>query len=113
MQRYVAFAYPGTIRRVQRKAIAIDKHYIMLLEHAKKNLTAIQPSEIVLPKEDPMALDDDNDLGTVVDTQEPFTEPQHTHDGEHAKSEEALPQDVSSTTTLLLERSRTSIMDIS
>lgn len=113
MQRYVAFAYPGTIRRVQRKAIAIDKHYIMLLEHAKNNFATIQPSEVVLQKEDSMALDDDNDLGTVVDSREPFTELQHAHDGERARSEEALPQNVSSTTAHLLEKSRTSIMDIS
>lgn len=108
MQWYVPFFDAGTIRKLQHKAIAIDKHYILRLENAKDRANTAPPPDVVMADQDWSAMDDD-DLGMRVD-EEP-----HEDQKEAAGPDEHLgeSEQVSSTTAKLLAQSRSDIMNIS
>lgn len=60
--------YPGTIRRLQRKLIAINRHYILALENVQHRELPIPPADAVMDEAQWEGLDDD--LGTLL-TDEP------------------------------------------
>lgn len=109
-------AYTGTIRKLQRKAIAIDRYYILQLEQAQHDMAKIPPPPAVTAPDVYGDLDDD-DLGMAVDT-EPNDEDlldergAQTRDADDA-GDAGAPPGVSSATAQLLEQSRADILNIS
>lgn len=108
MQRYVPFSDAGTIRKLQHKAIAIDKHYILRLENAKERAHAAPPPDVVMANQDWSAVDDD-DLGMRVDEEPDEDQKEAAGPDEHLGESEP----VSSATAKLLAQSRSDIMNIS
>lgn len=112
-------AHTGTIRKLQRKAIAIDRYYILQLEQAQHDMAKIPPPPAIPAPSKYVDLDDD-DLGMAVDAElaekDPLgdrgmeiREPDEADDADDARA----PPGISSATAQLLEQSRADILNIS
>ncbi|WFC98957.1 ribonuclease P [Malassezia yamatoensis] len=109
-------ACSGTIRKIQHKAIAIDRHYVILLEKSKLNSKSKSAQQLSVQEEIfPMLPDDD--LGVALDedeeddTQEPVTSvPCKTFEN---TTQLYKRNAILSSTAQLLERNRKKITDMS
>ncbi|WFC94971.1 assembly of actin patch protein [Malassezia brasiliensis] len=117
--RICTYACGGTIRKLQRKAIAIDRYYILQLEQAQHDMAKIPPPPAVTAPDGYGDLEDD-DLGMAVDAEPVEENPQGDRDMEAHEpynavdaDETAAPPGISSATARLLEQSRADILNIS
>ncbi|WFD43050.1 ribonuclease P [Malassezia psittaci] len=103
----------GTIRKLQRKAIAIDRHYILLLEKSKLKPESNSAQQLPVQEEIfPMLPDDD--LGVALDKddeEEPATSVPRQETVVSGYVPKRSP--VLSSTAQLIEQNRKNISDIS